>query len=147
MKTDLVVAGYIFDKDKVLLVHHKKLDLWLPVGGHINGNETPDDALLREIKEEVGIGAEILDKGNFGIGGATIRNLAAPFHVNVHSAGNHNHCCLFYICKVIKNQKIKINKELKNFKWFSKEELNNKEIPLDVRGIGLKAFELFGKLK
>ena len=59
MKTDLVVAGYIFSKDKVLLIHHKKLDLWLPVGGHIEKNETPDEALLREIKEEIGIDVRI----------------------------------------------------------------------------------------
>ncbi|MCR4280214.1 MAG: hypothetical protein NUV82_02175 [Candidatus Komeilibacteria bacterium] len=41
MKTDLVVAGYIFHQNKVLLVHHTKLGLWLPVGGHIDANETP----------------------------------------------------------------------------------------------------------
>ena len=55
MKTDLVVAGFIFFENKVLLVHHKKLDLWLPVGGHIKKNETPDGALLREIKEKTKI--------------------------------------------------------------------------------------------
>lgn len=59
MKTDLVVAGYIFDKNKVLLIHHKKSDLWLPVWGQIEINETPDDGLIREIKEEVGIEVEI----------------------------------------------------------------------------------------
>jgi uncharacterized cupin superfamily protein len=31
MKTDLVVAGYIIHQNKVLLIHHRKLDLWLPV--------------------------------------------------------------------------------------------------------------------
>ena len=55
MKIDLDVAGYIFDGEKVLLVHNKKLDLWLPVGGHIEKDETPDDALLREVKEETGL--------------------------------------------------------------------------------------------
>ncbi|MCX6709315.1 MAG: NUDIX domain-containing protein [Candidatus Woesearchaeota archaeon] len=52
MKTDLVVSAYIFNQDKVLLIHHKKLNLWLPVGGHIDKDETPDEAILREIKEE-----------------------------------------------------------------------------------------------
>ena len=51
MKTDLVVAAYIIHKDKVLLIHHRQLDRWIPAGGHIDENETPDEALLREIKK------------------------------------------------------------------------------------------------
>ena len=54
MKTDLVVGGYIFHNNKLLLIHHNKLDLWLPVGGHIDPNEIPDDAIKREAQEEVG---------------------------------------------------------------------------------------------
>src|SRR3989344_1596729 len=132
IKTDLVVAGFIFHKNSVLLVHHRKLDLWLPVSGHIDKNETPDEALLREIKEETEIDAEILNKNKFPEKGNVKKNLAVPFHVNVHSAGDHNHCCLFYICKT-KNPKIKINKELKNFGWFSKEDLRKKHVPQDVK--------------
>ena len=55
MKTDIVVSGYIVYEDKVLLIHHRKLDLWLPVGGHIDPDEVPDDAMIREAKEEVGL--------------------------------------------------------------------------------------------
>ena len=82
MKTDLVVAGYILKEDKVLLIHHKKLDVWLPVGGHIDENETPDQALVREIKEEIGIDVEILNKLDLPKEGTVKYNLAAPFHVN-----------------------------------------------------------------
>ena len=142
MKTDLVVAGYIFHKNKVLLVHHKKLNLWLPAGGHIDKDETPDEALTREIKEETGIKIEILNKNDMPIEGNVKENLGVPFHANVHSVGDHEHCCLFYICKALNPEKLEINKELKNFKWFSDDELYNKEVPLDVRNIGLKAFEL-----
>lgn len=141
-KTDLVVAGYIFSKDKLLLVHHKKLDLWLPVGGHIGKNETPDMALLREIKEETRIEAEILNKNDMPLEGNVRENIAIPFHANVHSVGDHDHCCLFYICKALNPEKLEINNELKDFRWFSREELHNKEVPLDVRNIGIKAFEL-----
>ena len=147
MKTDLVVAGYIFNEDKLLLIHHRKLNLWLPVGGHIKKNETPDEALLREIKEEVGIDAEILNENGLPANGNVIKNLAVPFHANVHSAGNHEHCCLFYICKLKNNKAIKINQEIKDFGWFYKADLNKKKIPEDVKYIGIKAFELFEKLK
>ena len=145
MKLDLVVAGYIIHKNRVLLIQHKKLDLWLPVGGHIEKDETPDDALFREIKEEVGIDVEILNCLNFPIQGNTKKNLANPFHVNVHSVKDHDHCCLYYICKAINPEKLKINSELKSYRWFSKEDLNKEYIPLDVRNQCLKVFELFEK--
>ncbi len=142
MKTDLVVAGYIFHDNKVLLIHHKKLKLWLPVGGHIDENETPDDALLREIKEETGLDVEIINQSNLGIAGNTIRNLALPFHVNVHSVGDHNHCCFFYVCKTKNSQMIKLNKEINNYKWFSREDLSESRVPSDVRSIALNGFKI-----
>ncbi len=147
MKLDLVVAGYIIHKNKILLVQHKKLDLWLPVGGHIEKDETPDSALLREIKEEVGIDVEILNYINFPIEGNTKKNLSSPFYVNVHSVRDHDHCCLYYICKAINPEKLKINSELKNYRWFSKEDLNKEHILPDVRNQCLKALELFKKLE
>ena len=144
MKLDFVVAGYIFHKDKVLLIHHRKLDLWLPVGGHIMQDETPDDALIREIKEEIGIEAEILKNNDFSKNGNVKKNLTIPFNVNVHSVGDHEHCCFFYVCRAINPEKIKTNDEVKNFAWFSKDELNQNHIPSDVREMGLKGFKLIG---
>lgn len=146
MKTQLVVAGYIIHNNKVLLIHHKKLDLWLPVGGHIEDNETPDEALLREAKEEVNLDIDILNQSDIPLQGNIKKSLAVPFYVNVHNVGDHDHCCFFYVCMPKNPEQLKINKELKDFAWFSKEELNKPHIPKDVKNIGLKAFELFGRL-
>jgi len=147
MKTDLVVAGFIFFENKVLLVHHKKLDLWLPVGGHIKKNETPDGALLREIKEETKMDVEILNQSSIPLGGNINKSLTNPFYVNVHSAGDHEHCCFFYVCKALNPENLQINDELKNFGWFSNSELSKPPITSDVKNITLKAFELLQKLK
>lgn len=146
MKTDLVVAGYIFDNDNVLLIKHKKLGLWLPVGGHIDKDETPDEALLREIKEETNLNVRILSRNGISSQGNVKKNLAVPFHANLHSVGNHDHCCFFYLCKSLNSKKLKINNELDGFRWYSKNELEGKEIPADVRNIGMKAFEIFEKM-
>lgn len=149
MKTDLVVGAYIIHDGKVLLIHHRKLDLWLPVGGHIDENETPDGALLREIREEVGLEVKILNQTDVPFEGNIKKHLSIPFYVNVHSyKGDHDHCCFFYLCKALNPESLEINSnELKNYRWFSKEELNEECIPVDVRNISLKAFELFDSLQ
>ena len=146
MKTQLVVAGYLINQDKVLLIHHKKLDMWLPPGGHIDENETPDEALIREFQEELNLEIEILNRNDVLVSGNIKKQLAVPFYVNVHSVGDHDHCCFYYLCKSKSLEKLKINPELKNFGWFSKEQLNQKHIPKDVGNIALKAFELDERL-
>jgi 8-oxo-dGTP pyrophosphatase MutT (NUDIX family) len=142
MKTDLVVAGYIIHKGRVLLVHHRKLDRWLPPGGHIEANETPDQALRREVREELGISIALLMQAPVPQQGNVRKNLALPFHVNVHPVGDHDHCCLFYLCKPINPEQISINNELKDARWFSRDELAEEHIPEDVRLIAQHAFTI-----
>lgn len=45
----------------ILLVDHIKAQLWLPSGGHVEINEPPHDAVIREAKEEFGIRAAFLN--------------------------------------------------------------------------------------
>jgi len=69
--------------------------------------------------------------------------LAVPFNINLHSVGDHDHCCLFYVCKTINADKLKINyDELKNQAWFSKKELNQNHVPVDVRDMAFEGFEI-----
>ena len=147
MKIDLTVAGYIINKNKVLLIHHRKLNLWLPVGGHIDKNETPDQALMREVKEEVGIDIEIINQSNIPLEGNIRYNLAIPFYTNVHSVGDHDHYGLFFVCKAKNPKQLKINnKELKNFNWFSRNDLNRDHIPIDVKNQALEALKQYNHL-
>ncbi len=43
------------ERDAFLLHHHKKLDKWLQLGGHVDEGEDIMEASLREAKEESGI--------------------------------------------------------------------------------------------
>jgi 8-oxo-dGTP pyrophosphatase MutT (NUDIX family) len=56
---DFTVAVFVIDRDHVLLHRHLKLGLWLPPGGHIEPNELPDAAAVREVQEEAGIDVEL----------------------------------------------------------------------------------------
>jgi len=151
MKIDNVVAGYIVRDNRVLLVHHKLLDEWLPVGGHIDPDETPDDALRREIREELGDKIQIdfmrypmPRRGNK-------RNYALPFFVNVHNMPRdshvqekHLHYCMFYLLTTqTKDRDIKANEnELYRYKWFNEEELDHPKINQSVRVTCREALEL-----
>lgn len=52
---------YIENNDCYLMLHRTKKkkdvnkDKWIRVGGHAEGNETPQECLIREVKEETGL--------------------------------------------------------------------------------------------
>jgi 8-oxo-dGTP pyrophosphatase MutT (NUDIX family) len=43
------------DRGRLLLHHHRRLDRWLQMGGHVEGDESPDLTALREGEEESGL--------------------------------------------------------------------------------------------
>jgi 8-oxo-dGTP pyrophosphatase MutT (NUDIX family) len=55
---------YIVDAaGRLLLHHHRRLDRWLQMGGHIEPDESPDRAALREGREESGLPDLVLAPG------------------------------------------------------------------------------------
>src|SRR3989441_10239519 len=62
LRLELVVAGCVVRNGKILLVWHKKNKEWLPPGGHIEQNESPNAAVLREVKEETGLVVAFMDR-------------------------------------------------------------------------------------
>jgi 8-oxo-dGTP pyrophosphatase MutT (NUDIX family) len=49
------VAIFARNEGAVLLVRHRRLGTWLPVGGEIEPGETPLEAATRELREETGL--------------------------------------------------------------------------------------------
>ena len=54
------VSGFVVERDSVYLHWHPKIALWLPPGGHIDPDEDPVQAVLRETLEETGIRCEVV---------------------------------------------------------------------------------------
>lgn len=62
------VAVFCRNGGEILLVRHKRLELWLPVGGEIEPGETPLEAARRELREETGLEGEF--PGGLGVDGS-----------------------------------------------------------------------------
>ena len=57
-----VTTIYLVRQDgSVLLTWNKNLQTWIPVGGHIEPGETPEEATTREVAEETGFEFEFLN--------------------------------------------------------------------------------------
>ena len=143
MKIELITTAFIFYNDKLLLIKHKKSNKWLHVGGHVEADEVLDDALIREIKEEVNLDVEIPQETVLGDTDYS-KELAVPFYLHIHDTKeNHRHLYFDYIAitKNVKDLKIK-NEEILDYKWFTKKELQtNKKIWEPIKKLGFRAFD------
>ncbi len=53
---NVAVAGLVDDEGKILLMRTRALpDKWQPVGGGVKKDETPEQTIIREVKEELSI--------------------------------------------------------------------------------------------
>jgi 8-oxo-dGTP pyrophosphatase MutT (NUDIX family) len=95
-KIDFTVAIFVVHDGKILLIHHRKLDKWLPLGGHIELDEDPEQAALREAKEESGLDVELLGERAPTTGPGT-RALITPRFLDIHRiTDTHEHIGLIY---------------------------------------------------
>jgi len=137
-------AGYFVKDGKVLLMHHVKFNKWVPPGGHIEVDETPDQALKREWAEEVGLDIEVLPAYPSAFAGdANATPIPMPFHIDLEREGfevpHIGH--FFYVRLIAPEQEIKLElEEVHNVGWFSKEEL--KDLPTFDQVRALAAFAI-----
>ena len=71
---------FVVKDNKVLMTWNKKVNNWVPIGGHIEPNELPCSSVIREAKEETGLDIELVspyDKSTTG-------NLIQPVHIHLY---------------------------------------------------------------
>jgi 8-oxo-dGTP pyrophosphatase MutT (NUDIX family) len=105
-------SAWVLDKERarVLLTHHRKLDLWLQLGGHADGDSNVARVALREAREESGLSSVVRV-------GDTI------FDVDVHvipARGRepaHYHYDIRYLFEADRREPLRISSESKDLAW------------------------------
>lgn len=112
----LVCYFVLFDEkaQKILLVDHKKSQLWLPPGGHVEPGEHPQDTVSRECLEELGIDPDFWCESPFFLT-STVTVGLTPGHTDVS---------LLYILKGNKDASYSFDRrEFNAIRWFDFDEI------------------------
>jgi len=126
---DLTITAFIVHDGKVLLVNHPRYEMWLPVGGHVELDEDPEQALYREIEEESGLEVKILSdeppvKAN------DRKFIPTPAYVDVHDANPpHKHINLVYFARALSNKHV-LTAEHTDMRWLTPADLEKPEYKL-----------------
>ncbi|MFA6958836.1 MAG: NUDIX hydrolase [Thermoanaerobaculia bacterium] len=114
----VTASAFVVDPEgsRLLLHHHRRLDRWLQMGGHVDSGESVIDAALREAREESGLEAIALPA-------------RAPFDIDVHAipAGKgeppHLHFDVRFIVRAANPASIRIAPaESNDLRWFELDE-------------------------
>ncbi|HBJ30605.1 MAG TPA: hypothetical protein DDY93_04455 [Dehalococcoidia bacterium] len=131
---------------------HKKVKAWLPPGGHIETNEDPVQAVLREVLEETGLMCEVVPTGE-SLELAYPTQVDPPYTIMVEDIhdpiqGFHHHIDMIYFCRPVAS----MNSMVDGWQWATKKQLMDGDSlllddgsaeppPEDVRILGVRAIE------
>ncbi len=132
---DFTVSVFVVYNEKVLLVDHKQLGKWLPLGGHIDPGEDPEHAAHREVAEESGLTIELYgERASPDCPGT--RFLIAPTYLDVHHiSGEHHHLGMIYFARAATDRVTLAEAEHNDIRWFTLADVSSGDanIPEAVR--------------
>ncbi|MBU3105850.1 NUDIX hydrolase [Clostridium gasigenes] len=130
MDRHFTVSIFIVYKDKVLLHLHKKAKKILPLGGHIELNELPEEACIREAQEESGLKINLYNpinnqlKNSCELVGEKL--LINPMYTIFGEINpEHYHIDFVYYATAKSFDTIPGDGESNLLKWYNKEDLKN----------------------
>ena len=102
--------------EKVLLLHHRKLDKWLQPGGHADGEENIAGVAEREAREETGLSSiRLLRQGLFDL---DVHRIPAR-----KKEPEHLHYDIRYLFTALPDEPLRQNSESKGLAWLSLKEV------------------------
>jgi 8-oxo-dGTP pyrophosphatase MutT (NUDIX family) len=146
-KVDFTVEVFLVCKNTVLLRKHDKYKIWLSVGGHIEPDEDPNQAAVREVKEEVGL--DIALAGFAPISpDKDFKELIAPEFMNRHRINEtHEHVTMVYFAKSEMDKIRQGASEIsEGTRWFTASDLDDPKYELrdNVRRYAKAALKKLG---
>ncbi|MBC8161332.1 MAG: NUDIX domain-containing protein [Roseiflexaceae bacterium] len=134
---DFTATTFIVHERRTLLLHHRKLGIWVPPGGHIDPHELPHVAALREVREETGLEAALLAVGRT-LG--SVEMLPQPHCMLLEDISpDHQHIDLIYFARVVAGEVAHAEREALSARWYDWDELDSPEIAEDMRELGRAA--------
>lgn len=129
-KIDFTVVIFVVQDGKVLVIHHRKLDKWLPLGGHIELDEDPEQAALREAREESGFEVELLGERPPTTAPGT-RALIAPRFLDIHRISpTHEHIGMIYWARPRSGALALAAAEHHDIRWCAAVDLDHLQPPM-----------------
>lgn len=142
------VVNIINGEPKVLLHLHKRHHQWFGLGGHVESDESPVAAAIREAKEEAGIDVTISSTKKKLLTATYADELIAPvllFEQKIEAHGDkpeHRHIDCIYFGTTADASLVTMKEQ---FKWLSMKELDAMELNEDTRYIAKEAINFFKK--
>ena len=119
MKREYSSGGIVIDKNQVLVINMNTIcgkKVWTFPKGHIEKNEDPKNAALREVLEETGVECRIIDEKEFYISEYSFYRGKTFIHKTVK----------WYLMKPVRiTDKIATPDEINEIKWLSFNEALN----------------------
>lgn len=132
MKRHFCASVFVINPEnkKILLIKHKKFNKWVQPGGHIEDDETPEEAALREVYEETGVRVKLL-----GTRFPREDDFIRPLGIQKNRGSNGDlHVDITYVGVPINKDQLTLNKEeATDVNWFSRSELDEIELFLDIK--------------
>jgi 8-oxo-dGTP pyrophosphatase MutT (NUDIX family) len=137
LQRHFTATAFIVDSAKrTLLLWHKRLGRWMPPGGHVDDNETPEETAKRECKEETNLDVEIMgdpETDLFQKNPAEGRMLIKPIAMlleeipasSERGEPAHEHMDFLFLARPIdESQTLTLQEdEAREIKWFTKQDI------------------------